>query len=186
MFTAGMRGAFVALAIWLAGAATAGAESRLALVIGNSAYQTVPALPNPVNDAKAMAEYLKSAGFEVTTVQDATQSDMRLAIGSFADAVSGKGPEAVALVYYAGHGLQVDGENYLVPVDASILREADVPFQAIRLTGWRRHPRMASRRRRPCRSVLARTRSAVILPDVQSMRGNAISSAARQPKLTRS
>ena len=133
MFTAGMRGAFVALAIWLAGAATAGAESRLALVIGNSAYQTVPALPNPVNDAKAMGEYLKSAGFEVTTVQDATQGDMRLAIGSFADAVSGKGPEAIALVYYAGHGLQVDGENYLVPVDASILREADVPFQAIRL-----------------------------------------------------
>ena len=81
MFTAGMRGAFVALAIWLAGAATAGAESRLALVIGNSAYQTVPALPNPVNDAKAMGEYLKSAGFEVTTVQDATQGDMRLAIG---------------------------------------------------------------------------------------------------------
>jgi hypothetical protein len=116
------------------GAATASAESRMALVIGNSAYQTVTTLPNPVNDAKAIAEHLKAAGFEVTTVQDAVQSELRQAIGQFADALTGKGSDTVALVYFAGHGLQVDGENYLVPVDASILREADVPFQAVRLS----------------------------------------------------
>src|SRR5262245_59766395 len=115
MFTSCTRGAFVALAIWLMGAATVSAESRMALVIGNSAYQTVSALRNPVNDAKAIADYLKSANFEVTTVQDAVLSDMRQAIGQFADALTGKGPDTVALIYFAGHGLQVDGENYLVP-----------------------------------------------------------------------
>ena len=64
---------------------------------------------------------------------DLTQSDMRRTIGNFASLVAEKGPDTVALVFYAGHGLQVDGENYLVPVDASIQREADVPLQAMRL-----------------------------------------------------
>jgi uncharacterized caspase-like protein len=115
------------------GLTAAFAESRMALVIGNSAYQTVSALPNPVNDAKAVTVFLKSAGFEVTTVQDLAQKDMRQVIGQFADALAGKGPDTVALVYYGGHGLQVDGENYLVPIDAAIVREADVPLQAVRL-----------------------------------------------------
>ncbi len=110
----------------------ASAESRLALVIGNSAYKAVPALPNPANDARAMTEFLKSAGFEVTSIQDLTLSDMRQAISQFADSLAGK-PDTVAAVYYAGHGLQVDGENFLVPVDASIVREADVPLQSLRL-----------------------------------------------------
>ncbi len=109
------------------------AENRLALVIGNSAYQSVPALPNPANDAKAMAELLSSAGFDVVSAPDLTQSNMRLTIGEFADRVAGKGQDTVALVFYAGHGLQVDGDNYLVPVDARILREADVPLQTVRL-----------------------------------------------------
>jgi hypothetical protein len=110
----------------------ASAENRLALVIGNSAYKAVPALPNPANDAKAMTEFLKSAGFEVTSIQDLALSDMRQAISQFADALAGK-PDTVAAVYYAGHGLQVDGENFLVPIDASIVREADVPLQSLRL-----------------------------------------------------
>jgi caspase domain-containing protein len=118
---------------WWVSLTTALAESRHALVIGNSAYQTVPALPNPANDARAITEFLKSAGFEVTSVNNLTLSDMRQAISQFADTLAGKGSEAVAAVYYAGHGLQVDGENFLVPIDANIVREADVPLQALRL-----------------------------------------------------
>src|ERR1051325_6531471 len=120
---------------WSISLTTALAESRHALVIGNSAYQAVPALPNPANDARAITEFLKSAGFEVTSVHNLTLSDMRQAISQFADTIGVKGSETVAAVYYAGHGLQVDGENFLVPIDAAIVREADVPLQALRLDG---------------------------------------------------
>ena len=127
---------FVLLATAFAGCLTASgaaiAENRLALVIGNSAYQSAPALPNPVNDAKAVTELLQSAGFEVLPGSDLTQSDMRRSIGDFADKVASKGPDTVAVVYYAGHGLQVGGENYLVPVDANIKSEAEVALNAIR------------------------------------------------------
>jgi hypothetical protein len=112
---------------------TALAENRVALVIGQSAYRTVPPLPNPANDAKVMAELLGSAGFEVTTASDVSQSEMRKAIGDFADTLTAKGPDTVALIYYAGHGLQVDGENFLLPVDVSAVHEADIPLQGVRL-----------------------------------------------------
>jgi uncharacterized caspase-like protein len=117
---------------WLS-VSQAWAENRIALVIGNSSYKSVTALPNPANDAKAMTRFLASAGFQVLQAPDLTQSDMRRTFGNFASLVAEKGPDTVALVFYAGHGLQVDGENYLVPVDASIQREADVPLQAMRL-----------------------------------------------------
>ncbi len=110
------------------------AENRIALVIGNSNYSSVAALPNPANDAKAMAGFLTSAGFQVVQAPDLGQSDMRRTIGNFARTAAEKGPDTVVLVFYAGHGLQVDGENFLVPVDAQIEREADVPLQAMRLT----------------------------------------------------
>jgi uncharacterized caspase-like protein len=109
------------------------AENRIALVIGNSNYTSVTALPNPANDAKAMTKFLGSAGFQVLQAPNLTQSDMRRTIGNFASMVAEKGPDTVALVFYAGHGLQVDGENFLVPVDAQIEREADVPLQSMRL-----------------------------------------------------
>jgi hypothetical protein len=112
---------------------TAAAENRMALIIGNSAYETVTALPNPANDAKAMAELLTAAGFEVISAPNLAQSEMRQAVSNFAGIVAGKGPDTVALLFYAGHGLQVDGENFLVPIDARIQREADVPLQAMRL-----------------------------------------------------
>ena len=117
----------------LAGLAPAYAENRVALVIGNSAYRTVSALPNPANDAKTVTEFLSSAGFEVVARADLTQSEMRQAISEFTSKIAAKGADTVALVYYAGHGLQVDGENFLLPIDARIEREADVPFQALRL-----------------------------------------------------
>src|SRR5215216_3568499 len=109
------------------------AENRIALIIGNSTYETVTALPNPANDAKAMAELLTAAGFEVISAPNLAQNEMRQAISNFAGIVAGKGPDTVTLLFYAGHGLQVDGENFLVPIDARIQREADVPLQSMRL-----------------------------------------------------
>ena len=109
------------------------AENRVALVIGQSAYRAVPALPNAANDGKHMVELLGSAGFDVTAAPDLSQNDMRQAISDFAAKVAASGPDTVALVFYAGHGLQIDGENYLVPVDVDPKREADIPLQAVRL-----------------------------------------------------
>src|SRR5260370_277304 len=111
----------------------AAAESRLALVIGQSAYRAVPALPNAENDGKRMAELLANSGFQVTAAPDLTQTDMRQAISDFAAKVPASGPDTVAAVFYAGHALQVDGENYLIPVDIDPKREADIPLQAVRL-----------------------------------------------------
>jgi uncharacterized caspase-like protein len=116
-----------------AGASPTMAENRLALVIGQSAYRSVPPLPNPMNDAKAVSEALTEAGFEVSTASDLSQSQMRDAISKFAGRVESKGPESIALVFYAGHGVQIDGENYLVPIDVEPKREADIPILAIRL-----------------------------------------------------
>ncbi|MCC6778049.1 MAG: caspase family protein [Hyphomicrobiales bacterium] len=128
----GMIAALALGALAAPGGASA-AENRVALVIGNSAYQAVPALPNPRNDANAMTELLRSANFDVVSAPDLTQSEMRRAIGELAERVARSGSDTVALVFYAGHGLQVDGDNYLVPVDARIQRESDVALQAVRL-----------------------------------------------------
>jgi Caspase domain len=111
----------------------ASAENRMALVIGQSAYKSVPALPNPGNDAKAMSQLLTDSGFEVSSVSDLTQNEMRTAISDFAGKVAAKGADTVALVFYAGHGIQVDGENFLIPTDIDPKREADIPMQAVRL-----------------------------------------------------
>ena len=91
------------------------------------------ALPNPASDAQKMTELLDNAGFKVTAAADLTQNDMRQAVSDFAAKVAASGPDTVALVFYAGHGLQIDGENYLVPVDVDPKREADIPLQAVRL-----------------------------------------------------
>jgi Caspase domain len=109
------------------------AENRLALVIGQSAYRSVPALPNPANDAKAMTQLLSDSGFEVLSASDLSQDQLREKVSEFASQMATKGPDTVALVFYAGHGLQIDGENYLVPVDIDVKREADIPIQAVRL-----------------------------------------------------
>jgi hypothetical protein len=113
--------------------APAWAQTRLALVIGNSNYRAVTPLPNPVNDARAVADELKTAAFDVTQALDLGHADMRRAIKDFAAKISAKGGDTVALVYYAGHGVQVDGENFLVPVDAKIQGEADIAKEAVRL-----------------------------------------------------
>lgn len=114
-------------------AGSAFAENRIALVIGQSAYRSVPALPNPANDAKAVTQMLTDSGFEVSTASDLSQNDLRQQVSAFAGKVAAKGADTVALVFYAGHGLQIDGENYLVPIDIDPKREADIPIQAVRL-----------------------------------------------------
>jgi uncharacterized caspase-like protein len=132
MFRHALLKGMVATAIVL-GTQAAFAENRLALVIGQSAYRSVPKLPNPANDAKAMSQLLSDSGFEVSTAADLSQTEMRAQVGDFAAKVAAKGPDTVALVFYAGHGLQIDGENFLVPVDVDPKREADIPLQAVRL-----------------------------------------------------
>jgi uncharacterized membrane protein YgcG len=121
------------LLLQICAAHVAHAESRVALVIGQSAYRAVPALPNAANDGKRMAELLGNAGFDVTAAPDLAQNDMRQTISDFAAKVAAGGPDTIALVFYAGHGLQIDGENYLVPVDVDPKREGDIPLQAVRL-----------------------------------------------------
>ncbi len=117
----------------IASSGSASAQSRVALVIGQSAYRAVTPLPNPANDAKAIAQMLGDAGFDVTQASDLNQTDLRDTVSEFAGKIAGKGPDTIALVFYAGHGLQIDGENYLVPVDVDPKREADIPLQALRL-----------------------------------------------------
>ncbi|HTJ49875.1 MAG TPA: caspase family protein [Cyclobacteriaceae bacterium] len=105
-------------------------EKRYALVIGNSKYKNVAALRNPFNDATDMATLLKEMNFDVISVTDATYIEIRSAFQKFHEKlVNGPKDETVGLVYYSGHGLQYDGENYFVPVDAKIEYEDDVPRQ---------------------------------------------------------
>ncbi len=105
-------------------ATNAAADKRVALVIGNSAYKSVPALLNPKNDAAALAATFKQAGFDVVDYRpDATKDDLRKALRSFADQAR---DADIAVVYYAGHGVEVDGTNYIIPVDATLERDTDV------------------------------------------------------------
>src|SRR5712692_6318098 len=127
-----LRHALLAAGILL-GSHAAFAENRVALVIGQSNYHSVVALPNPANDARAMSRLLGDAGFDVTSAADLSQNEMREKVSDFAVKVAAKGPDTVALVFYAGHGLQIDGENFLVPVDVDPKRETDIPLQAVRL-----------------------------------------------------
>jgi hypothetical protein len=105
-------------------------EKRYALVIGNSTYKHVPALRNPINDATDLSAALKRLNFEVFTVTDGTYMEIRSAFMKFHERLmEGSQSETVGLVYYSGHGLQSEGENYIVPVDASIEYEDDIPRQ---------------------------------------------------------
>ncbi|WP_246707605.1 caspase family protein [Ensifer oleiphilus] len=104
------------------------AEKRVALVIGNSAYQHVPQLPNPDNDAGDMAGKLKDLGFEVVVGRDLDLAGVRKTIRDFVGKLDGAD---LALFYYAGHGLQVNGENYIAPVDAKLLSYIDLEFEAV-------------------------------------------------------
>lgn len=111
------------------GALSAAPERRVALVIGNNDYQALPKLEKAVNDANAVARELKKVGFEVSTFNNIGQKKMNQAINEFVQKVSGGG---VGVFFYAGHGVQIDNQNYLIPVDMDPPRDpADVGDQAV-------------------------------------------------------
>ena len=107
---------------------------RAALVIGNGKYQSVAALANPANDAQLVASSLKNAGYRVyegSAQIDLSRIQMQQAVDAFAADVSKTG--GIAFIYYAGHGIQVDGQNYLIPVDAQIRSTSDIDTQTVNL-----------------------------------------------------
>src|SRR6185369_13823494 len=107
------------------------AEKRVALVLGNSAYRNVAPLANPVNDSAKIASTLKDAGFDVVDSRhDMSAADTRRALRDFSDRAR---DADIAVVYYAGHGIEVDGGNYLIPVDARLERDTDVYDEALSL-----------------------------------------------------
>jgi uncharacterized caspase-like protein len=107
------------------------AEKRVALVLGNSAYQNAAPLANPINDGAAVAATLKAAGFDyVDSRHDLSALEVRRALRDFADRAR---DADIAIVYYAGHGIEVDGTNYLIPVDAKLERDSDVYDEAFSL-----------------------------------------------------
>ena len=114
----------------LGGASAVWAERRVALVIGNSAYQHTGLLANPRNDAADVSAALKHHGFEVTEGFDLDKSAMDRKVREFADHVRGA---TVAVFFYAGHGLQVGGVNYLVPIDAQLATASALDFEMVRL-----------------------------------------------------
>ncbi len=124
--------AMLALALFLP--VSAFAEKRVALVIGNSAYKNVAALTNPANDAKAVAATLKRLGFDVTLAANQTKVQLDASLKDFGDAARGAD---WALVYYAGHGIAVDGETYILPVDATLAYADHVDDEAVSLTRLR-------------------------------------------------
>ena len=106
------------------------ATDRVALVVGNSTYAHIGRLPNPANDAADVSAALGRLGFEVTTALDAGLTELNQALRQFTRRSAGAD---VALVFYAGHGLEMDGVNYVVPVDARLERDADVRFETVTL-----------------------------------------------------
>ncbi|KIC21147.1 MULTISPECIES: caspase family protein [unclassified Leisingera] len=126
----------VLIALWLLGAGTANAkanpEKRVALIIGNSDYAAVPKLRNPGRDAADLASALRRIGFEVSEFENLDYRGMRLALRDF----SATAEQAdVVLVYYAGHGIEIENTNFLIPVNAELKSSRDVEFEAIRLSG---------------------------------------------------
>src|SRR5580658_7203452 len=106
------------------------AETRVALVIGNSAYAHGGRLTNPANDSALVAQALRRVGFTVIARSDLGKEDLEAALKSFTRAAGGAD---IALVYYAGHGIEKGGTNYLLPVDASLAADTDIDFEAVPL-----------------------------------------------------
>lgn len=119
----------VLIFVTLFASAPAQAEKRVALVIGNSAYKSAPKLANPVSDAGLIGGMLKKAGFDTVDVrQDLNAPEMRKALREF----GARARDAdVAVIYYAGHGMEVDGTNYLIPIDAALETDTDVYDEAL-------------------------------------------------------
>jgi uncharacterized caspase-like protein len=123
-------GLIFAVAALLLAVAPATAADRVALVIGNGAYQKVPALPNPPRDAADIARAFERLDFKVTRLTNANAAEMRKALVEFGHASEGS---LISVIYYAGHGMEAGGENWLIPVDAELRSDTDVESEAISL-----------------------------------------------------
>ncbi|MFB9265077.1 caspase family protein, partial [Bradyrhizobium erythrophlei] len=128
---------WAALAVFALMVSAEAAERRIALVVGNANYQT-GSLPTPANDAGLVAQTLQAAGFDVTGARDLDQESLRRAFRDFLDKSSSSGPDTVAYIYLSGYGVQLEGENYFVPVDARIASDASVSAEALRLSDYLR------------------------------------------------
>jgi uncharacterized caspase-like protein len=124
--------ALLASVLFAPSVAQAPGDLRVALVIGNAAYSGDAALLNPGNDAKAMGEALRSLGFTVVEVRDGTRVQMAEAIAKVRDALKGK--QGVGMFYYAGHAMQLDWRNYMLPVDAKVSKASEVAEQTVDLS----------------------------------------------------
>lgn len=125
-----LAAAMLATLLVMVSALSAEAASRIALVIGMSKYQTIPALANTVNDAKSIAATLKQLGFEVKTSIDQPLADLVTTLNTFSFEAEAAD---IAMVYYAGHGVELGGENFLIPVDVKITRPEQIASQAVTL-----------------------------------------------------
>ena len=114
-----------------AGRVDAQESARIALVIGNSAYKFAPPLPNPANDAKLIAETLRGLGFDVIERIDADRETIQLATFELQDRLIAASEDSVGLFFYTGHGVQVGGENYLIPLGADIKKEREVAINSV-------------------------------------------------------
>src|SRR6478672_9111363 len=120
------------LAGHLSSAAAQAPEKRIALVVGNGAYAKSP-LATAANDAGLIAQTLQAAGFDVIGARDLDGDTLRKSFRDFINKAEASGPDTVAMVYLAGYGLQLAGDNYFVPVDSAINRDTDVPIEALRV-----------------------------------------------------
>jgi uncharacterized caspase-like protein len=111
------------------------AEKRIALVVGNAGYQAA-ALTTPANDAGLIAQTLQAAGFDVVGARDLDQDSLRRALRDFLEKATAAGPDTVAFIYLSGYGVQLEGENYFVPVDAKIAHDTDVAAEALRISDY--------------------------------------------------
>ena len=125
-----LAGSLLLAVFTLHGSSVALATTRVALVVGNSAYDHVSRLPNPTSDATDVAAALGRLGFDVTRVFDGTHAELNAALRRF---TRDSARATVSLVFYAGHGMEMDGVNYLVPVDARLERDTDVRYETVTL-----------------------------------------------------
>ena len=128
---AAMRVFWIFLSLWMVLVTNPSpAAERVALVVGNNGYRHAQQLANPVRDARAVTAALRQVGFEVTTLEDAGVEKFYEGIEAFKRSAAGA---KVGLVYYAGHGIEVDGKNWLLPVDAQLANPAQLRTQAVSL-----------------------------------------------------
>jgi uncharacterized caspase-like protein len=123
------------LLILSVGGGAQAAEKRIALVVGNAAY-AAGALATPANDAGLVAQTLQAAGFDVIGARDLDEDALRKSLRAFIDKAAASGPETVAVLYMAGYGLQLEGENYFAPVDLRVSTAADVSLRALRVSDY--------------------------------------------------